>query len=366
MRLLLRTFALLALFPYLGVVLLLVTGSASWSSVAYVMAIGVLLGGLVTLPDPEAPVARSRRPRGLSRGAVVALAFVAIARTVVAGEGRSLRIGDGAGGTPERMGSARFVNRLVDEGDVAVAGTRVLVATGMLQDDRRELPFAMSSAYGEMRREQGDAPSPFVATYLGLERAEAFDLVMIEPPAASGDPTLVPPARGAVVFLHGFAGNFDLPCWQVAHALATTNVVTACPSTRWVGDWWSPEGEKTLRRTVDVLRARGVERIVLAGLSNGGYGASRLAPRMKGTFAGLVLISGAEPGAPSADIPTLVIHGTRDTMTSYEESREYATKNHAKLVTLDAGHFAMLVRADEANAALRDFVAAHAESRASR
>ena len=317
MRRLLQTSALLALFPYLGIVYLLVTGTASWSSFAYVVAIGALLGGLATLPDPAR---KSGRRRGLSRGAVLALATVALVRAFVAGDGRRLRV-DGAGGEGlrPRTSTSRLVNRLLDEGDVAVAGTRVLVASGMVRDDVLTLPSAMTDAYRNMRRYEGEAPSPFVATYLGLERPDAFDLVLVEAPR-TGETTASP--RTALLFLHGYAGNFDLPCGQLACAVASTGVVTACPSTRWVGDWWSADGEAILRRTVEILHARGVDRIVLAGLSNGGYGASRLAPRMKGTFAGLV--------------------------------------------TLDAGHFAMLVRGEESDRAVREFVAARVETRASR
>jgi pimeloyl-ACP methyl ester carboxylesterase len=358
MRFFLRTVAVLALFPYVGVVLLLATGTASWSSVAYVIAIGALLGGLVTLPDPER--APRSRPRGLSRGAVVALALIAIARAVVAGEGRHLQMPARGGASDGRAESGpRMVDRLVDEGDMAVAGTRVLLAAGMLHDDHTELPSAMTSAYGAMRREQGDAPSPVIATYLGLQAPDAFDLVVIEPPARREGPIeAAAPSRNALGFLHGFAGNFDLPCWQMARAVATVGMITACPSTRWVGDWWSPAGEATLRRTVEILKARGVERIVLAGLSNGGFGAAKLARRMNGTFAGLVLISGADSTTPPAGIPTLVIHGRRDTMCSYESAQVYAANAGARFVTLDAGHFAMLVKGDETDRAVLDFVRA--------
>jgi pimeloyl-ACP methyl ester carboxylesterase len=366
MRFLLRTAAIAALLPYVGVLFLLATGNASWSSVAYVLAIGALLGGLITLPDPQAARdeegrVRKRRPRGLSRGAVVVLALIAIVRLFTASDGRSLRAVDGA--SADAPGSARLVNRLVDEGDVALAGTRFLVATGLLHDDRPELPSAMGNAYLAMKHDEGDAPSPFVATYLGLERPAAFDLVIIEPTLIA-EATAHP--RSALIFLHGFGGNFDLPCWQIAKAVASLDVVTACPSTRWVGDWWSLEGEATLRRTIDVLHARGVDRIVLAGLSNGGFGASRLAPRLHGDLAGLILISGAERTAPRPGIPTLVIHGRRDTMTSFAESEAYATKVGAKLVAVDAGHFAMLVRGPEVDRAIRDFVASRVEARAER
>jgi len=377
MRLLLKTFALLALFPYAGIVALLATGTASWSSVAYVAAAGLILGGLVTLPDVAAPSAsadavdasdtcgekRRTRPRGLSRAGALALVAVMVARILTAGGGREtsgLHVGDA-----ERPGGpARLVNRLVDEGDLATLGTRVLVGGRMLNDDRVELPASMRDAYAAMRREHGDAPSPVVATYLGLQGPSGFDLVVVEPPRGAGGAGPAPEA--AVVFLHGYAGNFDLPCWQVARAVAPLDVLTACPSTRWIGDWWSAEGEATVRRTVDALRARGVTRFVLAGLSNGGYGASLLAPRMKGTFAGLVLLSGADPAAEDAGVPALLVHGTRDSMAGVHEARRYAAGHaRARLVEVDAGHFAMLVRADEVELAIREFVAARLDARAS-
>jgi pimeloyl-ACP methyl ester carboxylesterase len=180
-------------------------------------------------------------------------------------------------------------------------------------------------------------------------------MLLIEAPEnarAQAEPT------DAVVFLHGYGGNFTLPCWQVADALTGLDVLTACPSTHFVGDWDSPQGEAIVRDVVKDLHGRGVTRIVLAGLSNGGYGASLLATRMRGSFVGLVLISGATPDAGDAGVPVLLIHGRKDGMASYGESVSYRA-NHArsKLVTLDAGHFAMLVRSKESNQALRDFVA---------
>lgn len=360
MRFLLRTAALLAVFPYLGVVYLLATGTASWSSIGYVVAAGALLGGLITLPH-RVKDGRPGRRRGLSRGAAAALALVAIARGVIAGDGRRMHVvRSGGDGNGDGGGGARLVNRLLDEGDVAVAGTRMLFATGTYSDDRDALPPAMKDAYGSMRRDHGEVPSPLVATYLGLQHSKAHDLVLIEPEATAAAP------RSAIVFLHGYAGNFVLPCWQIAHAVASLDAVTACPSTRWVGDWWSPEGEATVRRTVALLRARGIERIVLAGLSNGGEGASRLAPRMKGMFAGLILISGVDPGAGSAGVPTLIIHGTRDAVAPFGSSLLYAKRPGTKLVALDAGHFAMLVRAEETNRAVHHFMAGRIDARAAR
>lgn len=360
MRILLRTLAILALFPYLGVVFLLMTGTASWSSFGYVAAAGILLGGLVTLPDPTPdPLAdpedeaakKRRRPRGISRAGALAIVAVMSVRTCTADGGRTMTVAKSDGGS---FGSSRLVNRLVDEGDLALLGARVAQTSGLYGDDQGEVSPAMRDAYARMRKEQGSGiASPVAATYLGLQSRDGFDMVVIDPVSAAGNVT----PTGALIFLHGYAGNFEMPCWQMAHAVDGLDLVTACPSTRFVGDWWSPEGEAILNRTVEILRARGVSRFVLAGLSNGGYGASELAPRMKGTFAGLILISGAQADQPSPGVPVLLVHGTKDNVAPVEEARRYATKHHGELVELPAGHFALLVRAEEANRAIHHFVA---------
>jgi|GEM_PF-827650 len=360
MRLLLKSFAGLALLPYAGLVLLLATGAATWSTAGYVVAVGLLLGGLVTLRDPETPPGErptSRRPRGLTRAGAVSIAAIAVVRTCTASGSDRLHVVRTTSSGAEDA-SARIVNRLVDEGDVALLGTRVLFAGRMLTDDAEAVAPAMTEAYGAMRREHGATPSAVAATYLGLERPDAADVVVIAPPG--------PSSSAAVLFLHGYGGNFALPCWQLARAVAPTGALTACPSTRWLGDWWSPDGRATLQRTVDLLHARGVSRIVLAGLSNGGFGASRLAPSMRGTFAGLVLVSGADPEAPPPGVPVLVLHGRYDSMTSSIDAATYAAKHGGRYVGLEAGHFALLVRSAESERAIRAFVAEQLDARAAR
>ncbi len=319
---------------WLVFVALVLLGPATWSSVLYLLGGGLVAFGLAT--------AGSGRRRHLARWGLATIVGVALVRCGSARAGSSLEM------AAPSEGSSRIVGRLVDEADVAVAGTRVLTMTGMLRDDAAVLTPAMQSAYVQMRAEEGDAPSPVVATYLGLQGPSGFDLIVLEPEQRQ-------PPQGAMIFLHGFAGNFALPCWQMARAVARAGMVTACPSTSWRGDWWSPGGEAIVRRTVEILHARGFHRIVLAGLSNGGIGASRLAPRMRGTFAGLVLVSGVAADASPAGIPTLVVHGTHDTMTSFGVASAYSARSSSHLVALDAAHFAMLVRAEQHDAAVADF-----------
>lgn len=341
---LLRMLGWFAALPYVFVFILVMTGPTTWSGILYVLALGAVVFGLATLPrldDDGNPIKSKRRPRGVTRAGFALIAVVAFIRCFTASSGETMTMPHAHGG------SARFAGRLVDEGDVAISGTRVLVGSGILRDDAAALPSAMKSAYADMRKEEGDLPTPFVGTYLGLQRAHEFDVVLVEPPPDA------PKGDGAVIFLHGYAGNFDLPCWQVARA---SRVLTACPSTNWTGSWWTSEGQATLEQTIDILHARGAKRIVLAGLSNGGYGASRLAPRIRGKIAALVLISGADPDAGSPGVPTLVIHGVGDNMAPVSEGRAYAAKYGARFVGLNAGHFAMLVKKEESDRALRAFV----------
>src|SRR5271154_4666990 len=76
--------------------------------------------------------------------------------------------------------SARFVDRVIDERDLSVGAARTLALTHFMSDpDVPLLPHAMRRAYSEMRAEHGDLPSPVLATYLGLERPSASDVIEI-------------------------------------------------------------------------------------------------------------------------------------------------------------------------------------------
>lgn len=346
LRLLSRLAGRLALVPFGAALLFLLAGGLpSWSTAAYALSTAGLLIGLATLPDAEVAGfassgtaegrrPRRRRPRGMARACTAMLVVVALVRVAVAGTGATM-IHDGRFGTS-------LLGALFDEGDLAQAGSRVLFGAGELVDDAPAVPSAMRDAYARMRDAHGDITSPVVPTFLGLE------------PAPSGVDMLVlhetrEKPRVGVVFLHGLAGSFALPCWTVARAFAEVDptILTACPSFRVAGDWWSEDGARVLRATMSALRQRGVERFFLVGLSNGGIGLSRLAPRMRADFrdvSGIVLVSGVDPSASGAGVPVLLVHGRHDTMTSHGAAASYARAHGAVLVSLEAGHFAMLVR----------------------
>jgi pimeloyl-ACP methyl ester carboxylesterase len=350
-----RVMGWLLAVPYVLTVLLVVTGPPTWSSVAYLVGIGILIFGLITLPSKIGlkKTIVAKRPRGVCRVALGVLVLIMGARMSSGSDGVCVS-GEVGSTSSHASANTRMISRLVDESDIARSGMRVLFTTGKMRDDGDELPAAMTKAYAEMRKEEGDHPSPVVATYLGMQHPGAFDVITY-------DPNRSPEMNGArieeaLIFLHGFAGNFTLPCWQIAKAVAPLNVLTVCPSTNWVGEWSTEEGEATLRRVITDLHGRGMKRIILAGLSNGGIGASYLAPKLGNQISGLILISGAAPDAKKAGVPTLVIHGKKDSMVEFGAARQYVDHTGAQLVVLDAGHFSMLVRAAENDAAIRKFV----------
>jgi pimeloyl-ACP methyl ester carboxylesterase len=189
--------------------------------------------------------------------------------------------------------------------------------------------------------------SPFLMTYLNQQSPTAFDVVIQEPPETAQ------PKRG-LIFIHGFGGNFTLQCWLVAHAGERVGALTVCPSTDQIGDWWSPQGEAILRETLAYMHRRGIERIYLAGLSNGGIGASDLANRFTSELAGLILISGADPDVPMSGLPVLVIQGEGDERIPAHLAEKYvaAAGAAATYLPLEGDHFVMLKQVDQVQDAI--------------
>jgi pimeloyl-ACP methyl ester carboxylesterase len=215
------------------------------------------------------------------------------------------------------------------------------------------LADAMYAGYQAMGAEQALSPSPFARTYHNLQRPEAFDAVVIESTEAQPEP--------GVIFLHGFTGNFTMPCWLVAQAVQPIGGLTVCPSVGWRGDWWTADGEATLRATIDYMRGRGVKRIYLAGLSNGAVGASELAHKLTDEISGLILISGASPSAQDSGLPVLVLAGKTDERMPADMMRGYADRMgpNAAFVELDADHFMLAKKAADIQRVIASWIADH-------
>jgi len=242
---------------------------------------------------------------------------------------------------------------LIDEQDASLVSTRVLPLIGwILPAERDGLLDAMYAGYAGMAKSQALVPSPFVRTYLNLQHPNAFDVVVIEPENNQAIQT-------GLIFLHGFTGNFTMPCWLVAQA--APDMLTVCPSVGWKGDWWTVDGEATLRSTIDYLHQRGVNHIYLSGLSNGGVGSSELAHKLTADISGLILISGASPDAIDSGLPVLVLAGSNDERMPADMLHSYANRMgaNATFVELPADHFMLAKNAAEIQGIITSWLQTH-------
>jgi len=260
-------------------------------------------------------------------------------------------------------GSPHWSGYLVPERAVAVNGSQMLQTRGIVPPG---FPQKLAAAYDRFEQQLGLVPTPLPATFLGLQRPDAFDTIIVEPSARRSDT--------ALVFLHGYMGNVSLICWLVSRAADPLGVVTICPSVGVQGDWWSPEGARTLGATLRHLRHIGVpcpahrrdcgptrpRRVILAGLSNGARGASVLAPRFRRRLAGLILISGLSAGAASPRVPLLLLHGRRDPAVGEAAATRYVRRagRQARHVRIASDHYILLTRESTVRAALGRWLAA--------
>jgi pimeloyl-ACP methyl ester carboxylesterase len=310
--------------------------NASLSGWGYAVGAAFTAAGLLTMPW--------RQRRGLTRAGLGLILLVASARLLFAG-------GDGLDTLRLPSGDSRLVNRLVAERDGTLLAAHVLLLTGQLpRSDARDFLLALDAAFDRLDAAAGPFATPAVATWLGLQSAEDFDAVVIPPEGTK-------PPEAAVVALHGYTGNFAVYCWQLSRAARAISALTVCPSVGPMGDWWSNQGEETLKHTLAWLERRGIRRVYLAGLSNGGVGASVLAGRLshsKPELRGLVLISGASHVAETPRVPVLLIQGLHDSMFPARRMRAFADRAGKRVtsVELDSGHFAFLDHAEECERAL--------------
>lgn len=277
------------------------------SGLCYTLAVVVITAGLL--------VASWRTTIGAWLLAVGGTALVATAtvRVYVGGDGTTARLI-----TLPDGGSTRWVNRLIHEQDLSLFGARVAALTGVAlsRDEAAGLTEALTAAYASLESAGGTTASPAPATYLMLQSPNQFDAVVIEPPGTAAP-------QASLIYLHGFTGSFSIQAWLASQPAARLGMLTVAPSVGFVGNWWTPRSEETLRRTIAYLHRRGIRRIYVAGLSNGAVGISRIAPNFRHDLAGVILISGADPYTSDPQLPVLVLHGALDERMHIEAAREY-------------------------------------------
>jgi pimeloyl-ACP methyl ester carboxylesterase len=250
-------------------------------------------------------------------------------------------------------GGSRLVSRLYPEGDGSLAAAALLRAVGGLRDaESAEFPNILKEAYARTNPSAQSLPTPAIATYLGLQSPTGFDTIVIRPPEQRVA------ADAAVVFLHGYAGNFYVYCWEMAQAAAAANLLTLCPSTGPAGAWWEANGEQTLLATLDYAHDIGMNRVYLAGLSNGAAGASMLALQHQRRLAGLVLVSGMRAETPPS-LPVLVVQGATDKMMPAAYARTYAARGaNVKYHEIRGGHFVFLSEVERVRPLIAEFLGA--------
>lgn len=333
---------MLLLVPAVGLSFASVSWGLSWWSGA--LALGLLLSmvGLFVLHAQ-----RGVAHRLLAAGALLVLGPWLLRVALVRGSEQA-RLTT----LPEDSGP-RLLSRLYPEADGTLTAASVLRLTRGLRDpEATKLGSILREAYERTEPNAAMMPTPAIATYLGLQSAHGFDTIVIRPPEQRVA------ADGALVFLHGYAGNFYVYCWEAAQAAAAANLLTLCPSTGASGTWWEPSGEATLLAVLDYAHAIGMNRIYLAGLSNGAAGASVLALKHQARLAGLVLISGVRAEQPPT-LPLLIIQGSSDQMMTPSSARAYAKRAPAaSYQELPGGHFIFLSDYQRVRPLIADFLQA--------
>lgn len=293
------------------------------------------------------------KPRPATFAIVVGLAVM----TTVAG----IRLATGAEAKTVKLvtlpdgGETRWIDRLIHERDLALFGQHAAFLTGFGLSWREHdgLAAALTSAYRSLDEVGGTTSSPTFATYTFQQWPDHFDAVIVDPPEGKT-------AQSAVIYLHGFGGNFAVQGWLIGQAARRIDALTVCPSVGFIGNWWSPWGEKTVRTTIAYLRKRGIRRMYLAGLSNGAVGTCRLAGRLRNDLAGLILISGADPHATTTDLPVIALQGADDQRMHADSTRRYIERT-GKLGTyheFDGDHVLLAKRAVEVQDALVEWLQA--------
>lgn len=243
----------------------------------------------------------------------------------------------------------RWPSALFPEADGCHLAAQLIQLRGGLPDEEGPRFHAiLREAYARADADARALPTPAIDTYLHLQSPASFDTVVI-----SRD--IVKP-EAALIFLHGYAGNFYVYCAEAAAAAAQANMLTVCPSVTQQGAWWNEAGEQTFRATLRYLKGRGMKRVYLAGLSNGGAGASVIAPRHTKDLSGLILISGVGANRPPP-LPTLVIQGSRDRMMRASRARAYAAHSaQARYRELSGGHLIFLSQHQRVRSLIAEFL----------
>jgi len=338
-------------FPAIGLLTLALHTPITISGIAYLIGFLLVVAGLIFAPLHQ------KVSFAVTISGVMIILIVACTRLILSG-------GSGSRSKLKMIElpsakATRWVNYLVDEQDSVLFGEAAMRRMGGVSlQEHKDIVSSMQMAFSEMRNTQSVFPSPFASTYLGLQKPSSFDAVIIEP--ANDRPT-----KAGVIFLHGYMGNVTAQCWRIAQAVEDMGVVTVCPSTDWIGDWWTPQGQAIVRAAFDYLHEQGVQTIYLGGFSNGGIGTSRLAPKLavEENIRGLFMIAGVAnaPEIKKMNLPVLVIQGTKDERMPAASARQFVEVlgDLATYAEIGSDHFLIMKESALVQEAIRAWLKGH-------
>jgi pimeloyl-ACP methyl ester carboxylesterase len=236
----------------------------------------------------------------------------------------------------------RWINTLIDEQDSLIIGEALFHRIGGdSAEEHNGITSALHTVYSQMKGTHRVFSSPFVSTYLNLQRSTRFDVILIEP-------EINHPPEFALVFLHGYMGNVTAQCWEIAQAVNRFGSVIVCPYTGWRGDWRQPQGQAILQSTFGYLREQGIQKFYLGGFSNGGISIGRLASQLKDEdgLRGLILIDGFDNGTGIRELglPVLLLEGVQDERIPPVYARQVAEEigDLGTYVELEGDHFLIM------------------------
>lgn len=225
----------------------------------------------------------------------------------------------------------------------------------------RARPYVLA-AYAEMAKDRGFRRLAGVASLAALpsDPGHYFRVVPEGYDASKKWP--------AVVFLHGWGGNFKFYPWWWSRFSEEHGVVVILPTYR-MGGWWTERGVQNALGALDETAAElslDPRRVFLAGHSNGGMGLWAVQRARPEAFAGLVSISGAlldvSDAKPAARVPVLCLAGGKDPNVPAAASRRAAEAiraagGRAEFEELpEADHFLMATDAEAVYGRLARFL----------
>jgi pimeloyl-ACP methyl ester carboxylesterase len=336
-----------------GALLLAVGLVPVWSIAAtfYLAGNGLTLGLVAFVAIPAIPglvgCGLLRRRAGMLHLAfllvITALAYGRWRVSAASDTGRLVVCADGVCPT-----APPWVSRLIREDEAWNAAIQLAWFLGILNSNElASLAPASEAAYRSYEAWQG--PRPSVNGLLLTRRGSAVTELVGMPTGRD--------RVGALVFLHGFGGQISPCVGALAASELGRNYAIVAPVLDWRAEWWMPEGERVLVKTLDTLPAR-IDRtdLWLVGLSNGANGASRLAsrPEVAERFRGLVLLMGGastEFGEGRRPLPTLLIPARHDSRFPFDGLERLADELRAAgadvtVSPVEGDHFALMADPD--------------------